>query len=527
MQMNDSQSKKSALLISLIYFVLGVIWIIVSDYVVAHAVTNAEEITMLQTYKGWFFIFVTTVVLFFLSYKLFFATHLKHHENLEQILQHQKEHEQYLIESKEKFYTLSHVDLITSLPNRLRMTEVLTAKCLENRPFCLIFLDLDEFGVINDSYGHHFGDKLLQEVSKVLKEIFKFNVFIARMGGDEFVIILDIANKAEVTFLLQTLHDTFNQPFKIDLIDVYITASSGISFFPEDGVTMQELYQGADTAMFNAKRLGKNRFSFYNSEFKKDAITYTQMVTNLKQAIKNSELELYFQPQNDSSNGKVIGAEALLRWKHREMMIPPNIFIPLAEKSGLIIEIGNFVLMSAFETIYRWHKLGILEGKIAINISARQLVHLDFLKNLMAMLKETKCEASWIELEITESYILENPKLAIELLSELKTLGFHISMDDFGTGYSSLSYLKNLPIDKLKIDKSFITNIKSEPKNQIIVKTIIFLAKELQILVLAEGVETQEEFDFLAQNGIDSIQGYYYAKPMPMDAMQKLLQGSE
>ena len=205
-------------------------------------------------------------------------------------------------------------------------------------------------------------------------------------------------------------------------------------------------------------------------------------------------------------------------------MIPPDIFIPIAEKSGLIVEIGTFVLKSGFSTIKKWRELGILNSKIAINVSARQLTHLDFINTLTDILEETGCEASWVELEITESSVLENPKLAISLLWQLKALGFYISMDDFGTGYSSLSYLKNLPIDKLKIDKSFVTNIRNEPKNQIIVKTVIFLAKELNIQVLAEGVEIQDELDFLVEHKIDSIQGYYYSRPLPFDEMQKLLQ---
>ncbi len=395
---------------------------------------------------------------------------------------------------------------------------------MQNSPFCLIFIDLDEFGMINDSYGHRFGDKLLFEISKVFKEVFDSTAFIARMGGDEFGIILNSGDKEEITFFMQKLLDKFSNPFTIDFIDIYITASSGICIFPDNAKTMEDLYQEADVAMYNAKKRGKNRFSFYHAQFKKDAISYTQMVTNLKQAIKNEELELYFQLQNDSTRGEIVGIEALLRWRHQDKMIPPDIFIPLAEKSGLIIDIGNFVLRNGFKTVKRWHELGILKGRVAINISARQLVHLDFIKTLKAMLKETECEALWIELEITESSILENPKLTISLLQQIKALGFYISMDDFGTGYSSLSYLKNLPIDKLKIDKSFITNIQNEPKNQIIVKTIIFLAKELGIDILAEGVETQEEVDFLVENKIDSIQGYYYAKPMPLNEIETVLQ---
>lgn len=436
----------------------------------------------------------------------------------------QKEHERFLEESKEKFYNLSYQDKVTNLPNRLKISEVLVEKCSQKIPFCLILLDLDEFKTVNDSYGHRFGDKLLFEVSKVLVEVFDSTAFIARMGGDEFAIALNQSDKEKIEVLMQKLHGKFSNPFKIDMVEVYITASSGISIYPDDVQSMEEMYQASDTAMYNAKKLGKNRFSFYDVEFKKEAVEYTQMVTNLKQAVQKRELELYFQPQNEAISGKIVGIEALLRWKHKDMMISPDVFIPLAEQSSLIVEIGNFVIKSGFEVAKRWHERGLLGNRLSINISARQLTHLDFIVTLKSMLKESGCEASWIELEITESSVLENPELVISLLEQIRALGFYISMDDFGTGYSSLSYLKNLPIDKLKIDRSFIMNITEQPKNQIIVKTIIFLAKELGIHILAEGVETEEEYIFLLDNKIDSIQGYYYAKPMPLDEMERLLQ---
>lgn len=436
----------------------------------------------------------------------------------------QKEHERFLEESKEKFYNLSYQDKVTNLPNRLKISEVLVEKCSQKIPFCLILLDLDEFKIVNDSYGHRFGDKLLFEVSKVLVEVFDSTAFLARMGGDEFAIALNQSDKKEIEVLMQKLHAKFSNPFKIDMVEVYITASSGISIYPDDVQSMEEMYQASDTAMYNAKKLGKNRFSFYDVEFKKEAVAYTQMVTNLKQAVQKRELELYFQPQNEAISGKIVGIEALLRWKHEDMMISPDVFIPLAEQSSLIIEIGNFVIKSGFEVAKRWHERGLLGNRLSINISARQLTHLEFIVTLKNMLRESGCEASWIELEITESSVLENPELVISLLEQIRALGFYISMDDFGTGYSSLSYLKNLPIDKLKIDRSFIMNIREQPKNQIIVKTVIFLAKELGIHILAEGVETEEEHSFLLENKIDSIQGYYYAKPMPLDEVERLLQ---
>lgn len=656
MQSTDSQSYKSAFFISLIYFISGVVWIVLSDYAVSTIASDANEITLLQLYKGWFFVFVTTVILFFLTYRYFHSIQLQYNKNLEQIKKYQstkdslkisknelskydtllntivnsspdaifakdldgkfilfnkgaanianvdeketigkndydifkpeiaklhqetdkkiiasrevvtfeerntirggsanivlvtkgplldefgepfglfgiarditsqKEHENFLEESREKFYNLSYIDKVTNLPNRLNISEVLAEKCSQKIPFCLILLDLDEFKIVNDSYGHRFGDKLLYEVSKLLLEVFDSSAFIARMGGDEFGVIVNSSDKKKIDALMQKLHHKFNNPFKIDMIDVYITASSGICIYPDDAQSMEEMYQAADATMYNAKKLGKNNFSFYNAVFKKEAVVYTQMVTSLKQAIEHSELELYFQPQNDVKTGKIVGAEALLRWKHKDTMIPPDVFIPIAERSGLIIEIGDFVLKSGFETVKRWHELGVLNGRVALNVSARQLTHLNLINTLKWMLKESGCKASWVELEITESSVLENPQLVINLLEQIRALGFSVSMDDFGTGYSSLSYLKNLPIDKLKIDKSFITNIQNEPKNQIIVKTVIFLAKELGIHVLAEGVETEDEHTFLLENKIDSIQGYYYAKPMPLGEMERLLQ---
>lgn len=656
MQSTNPQSYKSAFFISLIYFISGVLWIILSDYAVALMAIDESEITLLQLYKGWFFIFFTTVILFFLTNRYFHSMQLQYNKNLEQIQKYQlskenlkisknelskydallntivnsspdaifakdldgkfilfnkgaanlvnvdtkkvigmdeyaifkpetvkkhqeiekeiitngeivtfeetnitkdgkentllvtkgplldmennvfgifgisrditsqKEHEHFLEESKEEFYKLSHIDGVTSLPNRLYISETLSAKCKEEEPFSLIFLDLDEFKIVNDSYGYRFGDKLLYEVSKLLVEVFDAGAFIARMGGDEFAIALNQSDKREIDALMQKLHNKFSSPFEVDMIDVYITVSSGICIYPDDARSMEEMYQAADAAMYNAKKLGKNNFSFYDVVFKKEAVIYTQMVTSLKQAIQKGELELYFQPQNDVKTGKIVGAEALLRWKHKDTMIPPDVFIPIAEKSGLIIEIGDFVLKSGFETVKRWHELGILKGRVAINVSARQLTHLDLINTLKQMLGESGCQASWIELEITESSILENPQLVINLLEQIRALGFSVSMDDFGTGYSSLSYLKNLPIDKLKIDRSFITNIQNEPKNQTIVKTVIFLAKELGIDILAEGVETEEEHTFLLENKIDSIQGYYYAKPMPLGEMERLLQ---
>lgn len=644
--MRTIQSHKNAFLISLIYFVFGVAWIAVSDNIVAHLVSNRGELTMLQNYKGWFFIVVTAILLYILTYRFFQASFLQYRKQIELEKAHQKEiskhdvlirtiianspdaifvkdtegkyllfndsaanivgltkekvigntdffifpekialkikeidkkiltmklfqtheeelithegvkkvflvtkgplftddgkvfglfgisrditeqkqYENFLIDSKKEQYILAHQDMLTKLPNRLHMTEYLAKKYLEKEPLCLILLDLDGFKIINDSYGHKFGDNLIISVVEVLQKVFCKDSFIARIGGDEFAVIIDSNDQNYIENLIKQLKEKFNTPFLVDEIDVYITASLGIVIYERDMTnSVEELFQQADSAMFNAKRIGKNTYSFYDKEFTKEALFHTQIATNLKKAIQNDELELFYQSQNDPFTDKVVGVEALLRWNSQDGMVSPAVFIPIAEETGLIIEIGNFVLQQACLTATTWYKKGILNGKIAVNISAKQLSHIAFLTILDTIIQETKCNPQWIELEITESSLVENPSQIILLLQQLKKRGFCISMDDFGTGYSSLSYIKELPIDKLKIDQSFIRNIKNDLKNQTIVKTTIALAKGLSVAVLAEGVETIEELEFLKTEQIDCIQGYYYTRPMPLAKVEALL----
>ncbi|MCK9336323.1 MAG: EAL domain-containing protein [Arcobacteraceae bacterium] len=647
MEIKDSQSYKSAFFISLIYFIFGVAWIIISDNVVASSTINPNQITIMQTYKGWFFVFITTILLYILTYRFFKSSYIqylkqmilkeKHQKEIskndalvraivdyspdaifakdldgryilfnesasnivgiakEQVIGQtdsmifpdsvalkvrlddqevistktiqtkeeeittnfgltkpflltkgplftdngevfgvfgisrditiQKQHEEYLIQSKQELYELAHHDLLTKLPNRIHMAEVLAKKCEQEEPFSLILLDLDGFKIINDSYGHRFGDKLLVGVANVLKEVFDKDAMISRMGGDEFAIILDSDSKDSIIAFMDKLRIRLNRAFEVEETDVYVTTSIGISIhkFSTKSNSIEDLLQEADSAMYNAKKIGKNTYSFYDSKFTQDALIHTQIATNLKKAMESNALELYFQSQNDAYTSDIIGVEALLRWHSSNGMIPPSVFIPIAEETGLIIEVGNIVLIQGCTTAVKWHNMGLLNGKVAINISPKQLNHLDFIRNLDKIIKDTQCDPSWIELEITESSILENPTQAIELLQKLKDKGFYISMDDFGTGYSSLSYLKNLPIDKLKIDQSFIRNITNDPKNQTIVKTIISLAKGLSIQVLAEGVESEDELGFLKEHGIDSIQGFYYSKPLPLSNMEDFL----
>jgi diguanylate cyclase (GGDEF)-like protein/PAS domain S-box-containing protein len=440
-----------------------------------------------------------------------------------------KDNEKIILNEKERYDYMAHHDPLTGLPNRLSLIETLQIKTdnRENHPFALFFIDLDGFKEINDSYGHRFGDEILILFAKLLQDLFFKDTLIIRTGGDEFVILIESpidhhSLQIQISHLIQMLND----PFIIDQIEVFITASIGISFYPEDSSNAEELLQKADAAMYKAKNQGRNTYNFYNDGLTQEVLERTTIASNLKKAISNRDLILYYQLQINPHSGKVIGAEALTRWFTEEETIPPSIFIPIAEERGLIIELGSFVLEEGFKTAVDWMEKGIFSGRIAINVSAKQLIHQNFLLQLKELLHKTECNPAWIELEITESSILEYPEKMIALLGVIKSMGFKISIDDFGTGYSSLSYLRHLPIDKLKIDISFIRNITIEPKNQTIVKTIIALAKGLGMEVLAEGVESIEEMEFLLENGIDSIQGYYYYKPMDIKDVELLFKAS-
>jgi len=523
MEITNNHSIKSALWISILYLIFGFLWIYFSDSAVDAIATNHHQLSLLQTYKGSFFILITALILYLLSYQFFHKQFLQYSQHINE----QAKNQRMILEAKERFDRLAHNDPLTGLPNRLSLIETLQIKTIgtNTHPFALFFLDLDGFKEINASYGHRFGDELLIQITQLLQQIFPPDTFIVRTGGDEFVILLEChEDKKIIQNTMQRLTDILNHPIHIKEIDVYITASIGIAMYPSDADNPEELLQKADVAMYNAKKMGKNTYSFYNLELTKKALQHTTLSTQLKIALQNDELKLHFQPQVDSHSGKIIGVEALLRWPNAKASIPPSVFIPIAEESGLIIEVGEFVLKQGFETAVKWSKERLLHGRIAINVSARQLTHIDFLMTLDRVIQETQCDPSLIELEITESSILENPEKIIALLWVLKAKGFNISIDDFGTGYSSLSYLKNLPIDKLKIDISFVRNITHEPKNQSIVKTIIALAKGLNMEVLAEGVESAEELEFLRANGVDSVQGFYFYKPIDFQHLTNLLQ---
>ena len=440
-----------------------------------------------------------------------------------------KRAERKLLEQKDILDHQAHHDSLTELPNRIlfndRLEQGLEKAKRKKIELALLFIDLDHFKQINDSLGHATGDKFLKMVTQRLKNNIRKSDTLARVGGDEFTIIMeDISNIEDSSQLAQKILDMLVEPFDIDGRVLYMTGSIGISLYPQDGENVEDLLKYADTAMYKAKDEGRNNFQFYSSDMTELALERVAMKTSLREAIKNEEFIVFYQRQVDASIEKTIGMEALVRWQHPTMgLLSPIEFIGLAEETGMIIEIDNLVMNIAMKQVTAWHKEGLEPGILALNLTMKQLESKHFIEILQNTMQSTDFKPEWLELEITEGQVMKKPEEAIVKLNQINALGIKIAIDDFGTGYSSLSYLKRFPINKLKIDQSFIRDIPHNDEDVAIVKAIIALAKSLNLDLLAEGVETTVQREFLLANGCNNIQGYYYARPVPSDEMAKHL----
>lgn len=435
----------------------------------------------------------------------------------------------HIKQSQEKLDHLGHHDALTDLPNRLllneRMEQAVKHAERHNSLLAVIFLDLDNFKHINDSLGHPVGDQLLREVARKLLLATRQDDTVARIGGDEFVLLLeDIGKPENAGIAAQKLAAMFAEPFQLPEHSIRVTASLGICICPQDGKDPATLLRNADSAMYRAKEEGRNTYQFYTEELTRNAFERVLLENNLRQAIEEAQLRLLYQPQFDLQNGRIIGLEALLRWDHPELgTISPAKFIPLAEESGLIHPIGEWVLRTACRQGRRWQEQGLDFGRIAVNIAGPQLQRHNLLKEVMAVLDETQLETDRLELEVTEGFIMQQAESAITQLQALRDLGLTLAIDDFGTGYSSLSYLKQLPIHKLKIDQSFVRDIPKDHNDMAIADAIIAMGKSLGLTVIAEGVETQAQANFLKQAGCQEGQGFLYSKPVTAEVVEAML----
>ncbi|MCU7835120.1 MAG: EAL domain-containing protein [gamma proteobacterium symbiont of Taylorina sp.] len=440
-----------------------------------------------------------------------------------------KNAQKYLLEQKEKLEHQAHHDALTELPNRLlfndRLVQSIEKSKRNNSKMALLFIDLDHFKEINDSMGHNIGDEVLKIITQRLNKIIRKEDTLARLGGDEFTVIVeDLKQGQDASLLAQKIIEFLAEPIKIENNSLYVSSSIGISLYPSDGDCSQNLLKYADSAMYKAKDEGRNNFQFYSAEMTELAIERVVMESSFRSALINQEFIVYYQPQINAEESKLIGLEALVRWQHSTMgLVSPAKFIPLAESTGLIIELDQFVMKTAMKQVVKWHAQGLNPGKLALNLAIKQLQQKDFINILKNMITETQCKPEWLELEVTEGQIMTNPEAAVKILNLISDIGIDLAVDDFGTGYSSLSYLKKLPINKLKIDQSFVRELPDDEEDVAIAKAVITLAKNLNLRIIAEGVETTEQKEFLVQNGCTNIQGYLYSRPIPANEMEEYL----
>jgi len=433
-------------------------------------------------------------------------------------------------ESQAQIEFLAHHDPLTNLPNRLlfnsRVEHAIERAQREKHKIAVLFLDLDQFKHINDSLGHPIGDQVLQMLGLRLKQLIRAEDTLARLGGDEFTILLEeISGPIDAGHVATKVLASFTESFQIESHNLHISTSIGISLYPDDGNDLLKLIRNADTAMYRAKENGRNSYQFYSPNFTKAATERMQLESDLFGALKKQEFILYYQPQYNLTTDKIIGVEALIRWQHPQIgLVPPDKFIPLAEESGLIIPIGEWVLTQACLQYVALQNAGLKLDHISINIAGQQIQRGNLLATVKEVIQSTGIQAKNLELEITESFIMQNAESAIKTLHDLQDLGLSMAIDDFGTGYSSLSYLKQLPIDKLKIDKSFIKNIPQDNDDIAITSAVIALGKSLHLKVIAEGVETLEQKTILEKEGCNEVQGYLYSRPLSAIDLSHLLQ---
>lgn len=433
-------------------------------------------------------------------------------------------------QAEERIQQLAYYDALTGLPNRSllqdRLNQVLAQAKRDKRQVGIMFLDLDRFKRINDTLGHVVGDQLLKIVAQRLSECIRKTDTVARLGGDEFVVLLSSINRIQdVTTIARKILDTLSDPVSLAGQEVFSSGSIGIALYPMDGEDEDALLRNADTAMYVSKERGRNTYQFFSEEMNLKAVERLTLETHLRRAFQLNQFSLYYQPQIDLATGRMTGMEALLRWNHPERgLVSPATFIPLAEESGLIIPLGEWVLRTACAQAKAWQEQGHPILRLGVNLSARQFNQPGLASLVESILIETGLEPDCLELELTESAIMESATDAILTLTDLRVRGIHLAIDDFGTGYSSLSYLKNFPIDRIKIAQNFVCDIPQDTDDAAIVEAVIALAKSLRLRVIAEGVETKEQMDFLKVRGCNEMQGFYFSKPLPVEKFTELME---
>ncbi|NPA71666.1 MAG: EAL domain-containing protein [Gammaproteobacteria bacterium] len=437
----------------------------------------------------------------------------------------QVEAQQEILRQKDELAYRAHYDSLTNLPNRTlfidRLSQAIDHAKQRNTKFAMLFIDLDRFKEINDTLGHSIGDEMLQQVALRLQSALGTKDTVSRLGGDEFTIILEESDTVEaVNQAIKKLGQSLSETIQLGQHNFHATMSIGAAFYPDDGQDTETLLKHADAAMYQAKGSGRNTHRFYNKAMTDSAVERLAMEVSLREALENNEFSVYYQPKIDAETNLLTGSEALIRWRHPVLgLVTPINFMSIAEETGLIIAIDRWMMREAMLQFKRWLSLGLTPGTLSLNLAIQQIYHKDFISFITDLMSEIDLKAQWIELEISEGQIMKDPENAISILKRIQSLGITLAVDDFGTGYSSLSYLKKLPIDTLKIDQSFIRNVANDEEDQAISKAIIALGTSLNLTVVAEGVETEAQRQFVIENGCHIIQGYYFSRPLNSEDM--------
>lgn len=514
-----------ALKLIAVYLIIGLLWIVLSDRILLWLVEDPDVVADIQLYKGWFYVVITSGVFYaIIRYRI--QLYKNAYDDVQAKIDELDEANQKLTEAETELVELAYSDSLTKLANRA-MLEVTVNTLIEqskedNNAFALLYFDIDNFKHINETMGHDRGDKLLVAIANELSQDIADPRLFARLGGDDFAIVLtELSDGMEAIRRSEALLAKVRRTWNVGEDLFFVTLSVGIALYPDHGRTFSELLQNADSAVYVAKEGGRDRFAMYDESMRLKTTRLLEMTTLLRGAIASRHFRLYYQPIVSMEHQDVIGYEALIRWIHPEKgMIAPLDFIGFAERTGLITPIEEWVFKEAFEQARKW-RFGEQNKRLSINLSAVSLLRDGFVEWVEALLKTTDVSPSWFELEVTETAIMTDIDRAIESLGRLADLGFMIALDDFGTGYSSLTYLRRLPIHILKIDRSFIPLSMEEPETNRILTSIVRLAHEMNLKVVAEGIETETQAALLKTLGCDWAQGYYFGRPQPTEHLER------
>ncbi len=526
----NSINKNETVNIIIKYGVFGLIWILFSDRILEIFANDFETYKHIQSCKGWIFVLITMILMYFLINKRVKLIKNATNEALLAYEELKASNEEQILLEKELIH-MAFYDSLTGLPNRDMFVNKIRDYADKNKgknKFAIAYLDIDNFKYINDTLGHHVGDEFLKYISNKLYSIIKYPNIVARLGGDEFAILInEFETEEKLLFKIDNIVKSIGNTWSSNNREFFISMSIGVAIYPDDGNDANTLLKNSDIAMYVAKKDGKNKCLLYEEDIHEDIIWHIYMTNKIQKALDNKEFTLYYQPQIELVTGEIVGMEALVRWKHpTEGFISPAEFIPVAEDTGQIYNLDQRIIQNALIQKEKWEDAGFSDIQLSINLSSKTLISDYNFKQIESILSDFNVDYSKIVFEITETAVISNVDLAIERLSSLKSKGLKIAMDDFGTGYSSITYLKKLPIDIIKLDRSYIKTVTSDSLDSAIVKCILALADDFDFRVVAEGIETCEQLEYLKNINCHIGQGFYLGMPSPVEKINELLKNN-